>query len=55
LASALPPQVPEPHEDFGDWWTLYDYGPETVASWKKGCAASARPPARVVQCPDPKD
>ena len=30
-------QVPEPHEDFGDWWTLYDYGPETVKNWKKGC------------------
>ena len=29
--------MPEPHEDFGDWWTLYDYGPETVKNWKKGC------------------
>jgi hypothetical protein len=29
-------QMPEPHEDFGDWWTLYDYGLENVKKWKKG-------------------
>lgn len=26
-------QAPVPHPDIGDWWALYDYGPETVASW----------------------
>ena len=30
-------QMPEPHEDFGDWWTIYDYGLDTVKTWKKGC------------------
>ncbi|GBF91835.1 hypothetical protein Rsub_04940 [Raphidocelis subcapitata] len=27
------PKAPLPHPDIGDWWALYDYGPETVASW----------------------
>ena len=30
-------QVPEPHPDIGDWWTLYDYGPEAVRKWAKEC------------------
>jgi [acyl-carrier-protein] S-malonyltransferase len=29
--------VPEPHPDIGDWWTLYDYGPEAVRKWAKEC------------------
>jgi hypothetical protein len=29
-------QVPEPHADIGDWWTLYDYGLDTVKTWAKG-------------------
>ncbi|KAI8476564.1 MAG: acyl transferase/acyl hydrolase/lysophospholipase [Monoraphidium minutum] len=26
-------KAPAPHADIGDWWALYDYGPEAVASW----------------------
>lgn len=29
--------MPEPHPDIGDWWTLYDYGPEAVRKWAKEC------------------
>lgn len=29
-------QAPEPHPDIGDWWALYDYGPEVVGRWEKG-------------------
>ena len=29
------PKKPEPHADIGDWWALYDYGPETVYGWPK--------------------
>lgn len=25
----------EPHPDVGCWWTLYDYGPETVQGWER--------------------
>ena len=32
---AKTPRRPEPHRDLGDWWALYDYGPETVAAWPK--------------------
>ena len=31
-------QVPEPHPDIGDWWTLYDYGLDAVRKWPKECA-----------------
>jgi len=24
---------PKPHRDIGDWWALYDYGPQTVYEW----------------------
>ena len=27
------PKKPRPHRDIGDWWALYDYGPETVYGW----------------------
>ncbi|KAF6252240.1 hypothetical protein COO60DRAFT_1644206 [Scenedesmus sp. NREL 46B-D3] len=27
------PKAPSPHPDVGDWWALYDYGLEVVASW----------------------
>jgi len=27
------PRVRVPHPDIGDWWTLYDYGPDHVRSW----------------------
>ena len=26
---------PEPHPDIGEWWTLYDYGPDVVSKWPK--------------------
>jgi [acyl-carrier-protein] S-malonyltransferase len=26
---------PEPHPDIGEWWTLYDYGLDTVRTWAK--------------------
>ena len=26
-------QAPRAHPDLGDWWALYDYGPEVVAAW----------------------
>jgi len=29
--------VAEPHPDIGDWWTLYDYGPDAVRKWAKEC------------------
>jgi [acyl-carrier-protein] S-malonyltransferase len=29
------PKVREPHPDIGCWWTLYDYGQETIAKWPK--------------------
>eukprot|EP00198_Chlamydomonas_reinhardtii_P012419 XP_001701756.1 predicted protein [Chlamydomonas reinhardtii] len=25
--------APRAHPDLGDWWALYDYGPEVVAAW----------------------
>ena len=28
------PKNPRAHADIGDWWALYDYGPETVYGWK---------------------
>ena len=28
-------QVREPHPDIGCWWTLYDYGLDTVKTWAK--------------------
>ena len=28
------PKKPRAHPDIGDWWALYDYGPETVYGWK---------------------
>jgi hypothetical protein len=31
----LAPQAPEPSPYIGDWWCLYDYGPDQVASWGK--------------------
>ena len=39
--SAPPSQMPEPHEDIGCWWTIYDYGLDTVKTWKKGCVTAA--------------
>ncbi len=27
------PKAPAPHPDVGDWWVLYDYGLEEVATW----------------------
>ena len=33
---AATPKAREPHPDVGDWWALYDYGPETVGAWDKG-------------------
>ena len=27
------PKKPKPHADIGDWWALYDYGPEAVYGW----------------------
>lgn len=27
------PKAPLPHVDAGDWWALYDYGLDVVASW----------------------
>ncbi|PNW86481.1 hypothetical protein CHLRE_02g088250v5 [Chlamydomonas reinhardtii] len=27
------PKAPRAHPDLGDWWALYDYGPEVVAAW----------------------
>jgi hypothetical protein len=41
VLSAPPSQMPEPHEDFGCWWTIYDYGLDTVKTWKKGCVTAA--------------
>jgi hypothetical protein len=29
------PQAPEPSPYMGDWWCLYDYGPDHVSSWGK--------------------
>ena len=29
------PKTREPHEDVGCWWTLYDYGLESVKKWPK--------------------
>ena len=26
-------KVPAPHRDIGDWWALYDYGPDAVYAW----------------------
>lgn len=28
-------QVREPHPDIGCWWTLYDYGLDSVKTWAK--------------------
>ena len=28
-------QVREPHPDISCWWTLYDYGIDTVKTWAK--------------------
>lgn len=28
-------QVREPHPDISCWWTLYDYGLDTVKTWAK--------------------
>ena len=28
-------KIREPHPDIGCWWTLYDYGLDTVRSWSK--------------------
>lgn len=27
------PKAPRAHPDLGDWWALYDYGPEVVGGW----------------------
>jgi len=32
-AYAGAPRARRPHADIGDWWALYDYGPEVVAAW----------------------
>ena len=37
-------QVPEPHPDIGDFWTLYDYGLDTVKTWPVKCVCRARSP-----------
>ncbi|GFH12809.1 uncharacterized protein HaLaN_08563, partial [Haematococcus lacustris] len=29
------PKAREPHPFIGDWWTLYDYGLDTVKTWAK--------------------
>ena len=29
------PKKREPHPDIGEWWTIYDYGLDTVKSWAK--------------------
>lgn len=29
------PKRPEPHPDISDWWTVYDYGFDTVRTWAK--------------------
>ena len=29
------PKKAEPHADVGDWWALYDYGLDTIKTWKK--------------------
>ena len=28
-------KVPEPHADLSEWWTVYDYGFDTVRKWPK--------------------
>jgi len=28
-------KAPEPHEDIGDWWALYDFGLDNIKRWKK--------------------
>ncbi len=28
-------KVREPHPDVGCWWTLYDYGLDTIKTWDK--------------------
>ncbi|KIZ07315.1 (acyl-carrier-protein) S-malonyltransferase [Monoraphidium neglectum] len=33
LRYATVPKAPLPHPDVGDWWALYDYGPEVVTGW----------------------
>lgn len=38
--SATRVQKREPHPDIGDWWTLYDYGLDTVKTWDKRRALS---------------
>ena len=54
-ASPRSAQVPEPHPDIGDWWTLYDYGLDAVRKWPKECAPRpalrARAPALTVCAP----
>ena len=30
---SLTTKTPVPHADIGDWWALYDYGPEAVYAW----------------------
>ncbi|CAG9461448.1 unnamed protein product [Pedinophyceae sp. YPF-701] len=32
---AATPKAREPHKDIGDFWALYDYGPDVVASWDR--------------------
>ncbi|GLC48733.1 hypothetical protein PLESTB_000131000 [Pleodorina starrii] len=27
------PKAPRAHPDLGDWWALYDYGPDVVGAW----------------------
>ena len=31
----VPLQVREPHPDVGDWWSVYDYGLDTIRGWAK--------------------
>lgn len=48
-------KAPLPHADAGDWWALYDYGPEAVCAWPADYkpdypGARARTKGRV-ECP----
>ena len=36
------PKKPEPHADIGDWWALYDHGPETARMAQRAQARVSR-------------
>ena len=45
------PKVRVPHKDVGCWWTLYDYGYDTIRKWpaKYTHPYPGTPAARVLQ------